>query len=64
MSDTDTVYVDIHERDELYVLLLSQETHLAPALEDLKRRLERLLYRNHSIEEMEQLIRRAGNGRT
>ncbi|MDA3948060.1 MAG: hypothetical protein PF508_02440 [Spirochaeta sp.] len=64
MSDADNVCVDIHERDDLYMLLLSQEAHLAPSLEDLKRRLERLLYRNHSIEEMEQLIRRAGNERT
>ena len=64
MSEVDDVCVEMNEQDDLYVLLLLQETDLAPSLEDLKRRLERHLYRYHSIEEMEQLIRRAGNGRT
>ena len=64
MSDADTLCVKPDEREDLYVLLLSQETELAPSLEDLKRRVEQLLYRRHSIEEMEQLMQRAGNGRS
>ncbi len=52
------------ERDELYVLLASQESGLKPVLEDLKRRLESELYGRYSIEEMEQLIQRVNNAPT
>ncbi|MFW5795764.1 MAG: hypothetical protein ACOCV0_01060 [Alkalispirochaeta sp.] len=64
MSDDDTVAVRRGEDVDLYVLLLSRESTLPPTLEALKLRLERSLYRDHSIEEMERIAARAGNGRS
>jgi len=64
MSDEDTVTVRPGEDVDLYVLLLSREFALPPSLEELKLRLERTLYRRHSIEEMERIAARAGDGRS
>lgn len=61
MSRDETVSVLDNEREELYILLVSQESRLGEELTDLKLRLERDLYRDHSIAEMESLIHREGN---
>jgi hypothetical protein len=63
MSD-ESMYIRPAERDELFVLLASQESKLKPALTELKRRLEMELYRKYSIEEMERLIQRVHDAQT
>jgi hypothetical protein len=63
MSDEETITVRPGEDVELYVLLMSKEFVLPPSLEDFKLRLERTMYRRHSIEEMERIAARAGDGR-
>lgn len=62
MSNETAVSLREDELEELYVLLLARESKLHPALEDLKRRLERTLYERRSIAEMEALTQRATDG--
>ncbi|MFA7565920.1 MAG: hypothetical protein WCY01_02760 [Alkalispirochaeta sp.] len=58
MSDDEPLIIRPEERAELYILLASREHLLHPELDGLKQRLESDLYKRHSIEEMENLIRR------
>lgn len=60
MSDRSEVVIREEEREDLYALLIAMDTRLDESLVELKLRLERDLYRDHSIAEMEALVQRVG----
>lgn len=60
MSDRSELVIREEEREDLYALLIAMDARLNESLVELKLRLERDLYRDHSIAEMEALLQRIG----